>query len=602
MKTNFKQLLFSALAIIIMSSVSANHLTTGSKTSSIPSFNNAKAQQGPNMAITLKNMINDSPIINGEINVLFAYTSRAAIQAGGPGELKKNVDNGISLLNEALRNSNIGYTAVIIPRFVEVTSEDQPKNSTEVRGLLDELRKTDGKYSGVHKFRKDLQGDIVCLIFSGYTMGMADSHNGAIIAGQFMVCHYETFGGNWVFPHEFGHNLGAQHDPTKNSNGSNSPYNWKYGLNTYRTVSNNGGVAIPYFSEDRTVQYEIDGQMRNIKLGDRNYDNVKIMKQVAPLAAAMSDNLPSISVSGNAYPAKLVYPASAPMPSGSKQTTEVTNMRMDGNGIMYISYNSPSGGRFKLIDFKDGDGNSIDRFGYNPLLSSNKNEVSLPVVFEKNDYVKLQIDNDYFVEYKNGRFIKSNATASTSTNNNSGNNNGNTNTNSTSTSSNPKVVKDTAPTKPITNTTTSKNSEGLFNDGYYRITNQWQGEAYSIDLACSGEECQPFLSESVNSTGQKWRIKDVGNGIYTLSTKAKGEGLILECVNGENKNKPILKKESGYSGGAWKIIPVGNGYYRIQNLWLEGTSLDVINDGDNKKLQVAKTGEYSGQFWKITEL
>lgn len=179
-------------------------------------------------------------------------------------------------------------------------------------------------------------------------------------------------------------------------------------------------------------------------------------------------------------------------------------------------------------------------------------------------------------------------------------NNASANNTSTNTTTVPAT---TSNTKPTVSTGISTSSNNVFNENnYYRLTNAWLGEGMSLDLYCKGEVCEPRMSETVNSTGQKWKIKNVGNNTYVLSTKGKGESKILECFSGENQDKPLVKNGSGYSGGAWMITSAGDGYYRITNSWLNGKSLDIINDGKNDKIQVAKTGQYSGQFWKITEI
>lgn len=530
------------------------------------------------------------------VKIVFAYTKKAAIEVGGGvKELQNQVQNGVNLTNEGLRNSSVGTTIQIVPQFIEVDYMLEHDNNT-MGDLLNELQKKDGKFNKVHQYRQQLGGDILCLIYSGKGGGRAE------LNGDLMVASIGCFDSSYIFAHEFGHNLGATHEGGK-----------RFTSNGKRTISANGGVAIPYYSANRTVNY------KGVKyvLGDENKNNSATMRNNALAKSKIGENLPTVATSNKGLAAKIVDPSTAVV-DGAKEPYKFIDFTMTPQGKnIYVTFDyectlafaqkartesyvyqitpimangEPNNamGSFRT-GFNPGSQNETKTFKFNPKYPNYE--------MKEGSYVKLAYgtwnSDGSFTEKEVVKKLYIGGANSTGNNQSTGSN---------STSTNTTVIKNPTTTNPTTTTTTTSNSGGLFNDGYYRITNQWQGEAYSIDLACSGEECKPFLSESVNSTGQKWRIKNVGNGIYTLSTKAKGEGLILECVNGENKNKPLLKKESGYSGGAWKIIPVGNGYYRINNLWLEGTSLDVINDGNNKKLQVAKSGNYSGQFWKITEL
>ncbi len=140
-----------------------------------------------------------------------------------------------------------------------------------------------------------------------------------------------------------------------------------------------------------------------------------------------------------------------------------------------------------------------------------------------------------------------------------------------------------------------------FNDGYYRLTTQWQGEGKSLDVINDGVNNKLHLVNSANVTGQFWKITSLGNGYYRLTTQWQGENKSLDVVNDGTNNKLQLAATSNVSGQFWKITSVGNGFYRLTTKWLgEGKSLDIVNDGTNNKLKLADTDNVSGQFWKIT--
>ncbi|HMG14935.1 MAG TPA: hypothetical protein VK590_05790, partial [Saprospiraceae bacterium] len=239
-----------------------------------------------------------------EITVLFAYTTNAAFSAGGAANIKRNVDIGLKNLNDALKNSNVSYSVRAIDEFVEVEYNNTAADFSSVDQLLKELRKVDGKFNKVHQFRKQKQADIVCLIFGGYGMGYAD------LNGEMMVCNYEEgiFGGSYIFPHEFAHNLGATHEAAM-------LFDWKE-AGSRRTLEGNGAVAIPYFSEDRTITMDVAGAKRTFALGDASHDNAKTIRKNAPAKSKLGENLGNVAASNNALAAKLVNPLSVQAPQG----------------------------------------------------------------------------------------------------------------------------------------------------------------------------------------------------------------------------------------------------------------------------------------------
>lgn len=89
MSNNMKKYTFSLFLILFVTNLSqANNLYPPALYKSI----SKKIAENPN---------------GGDITVLFAYTKRAAIDIGGGAqEIKKQVDNGMELLNTSLKNSN----------------------------------------------------------------------------------------------------------------------------------------------------------------------------------------------------------------------------------------------------------------------------------------------------------------------------------------------------------------------------------------------------------------------------------------------------------------------------------------------------------------
>ena len=288
----------------------------------------------------VESKLSENPNAN-EITILFAYTKRAALDIGGGAPaIKKQVDYGLNLLNTSLRNSRIAYQAKAIAQFVEV---DMDEIAPDGRALLNELDKEDGKFCQVHKFRKEKQADIVCLIFEGEFIGVAQ------LNGDMMVCNFRTFGDSYVFAHEFGHNLGAVHS---NGNKEMGPsysrkHHIKYRGKWYGTVSNNGRIAIPYFSDDRTIDYEFEYQNKNdnykwkterktIRIGDIHYNNVEKINVQAPKTIMFGEKLGSLPSCSGGYTARLVDPSTQPTPPGAKAAFTFLDFTYDENSYKAI--------------------------------------------------------------------------------------------------------------------------------------------------------------------------------------------------------------------------------------------------------------------------
>jgi len=318
---------------------------------------------------------------NGEITILFAYTSQAACAAGGPAILKQNVDKGLRLLNEALTNSRIDYTVRAVPKFVEVDYENSVSSRDAVLGLLNELDKFTGVFNIVHHFRKKEKADMICLIFSGIGMGMAQ------LGGDKMVCHYSTFDESYVFPHEFGHNLGATHEAGKR---------FRLAGQDYRTVSNNGGEAIPYYSEDREIDYTIDDVVHSLQLGDAQHNNAQTMRDKANDMARRGENLRTVPLVGSAANARLVEPGSAPMPACTKEKVEIQQCFIGSDGVLTFNYISQDEVKIsaKLLDSS----NNITNVGFSTSLKPTASpfvskQSSTPIV---GDYYEVTIADETF--------------------------------------------------------------------------------------------------------------------------------------------------------------------------------------------------------------
>lgn len=140
-------------------------------------------------------------------------------------------------------------------------------------------------------------------------------------------------------------------------------------------------------------------------------------------------------------------------------------------------------------------------------------------------------------------------------------------------------------------------------NGYYRLTNQWQGSDKSLDIVNDGRNNQVQMAPTADVTGQKWILTPTGDGYYRLTTLWLGNNKSLDVVNDGNNNKLQMVTTGNVTGQKWKVTPLDSGYVRLTTKW-QGTdkSLDVVNDGKNNQLQLAKTGNFTGQKWKLNSV
>ncbi|MEM6966572.1 MAG: hypothetical protein AAF573_17540 [Bacteroidota bacterium] len=263
------------------------------------------------------------PTVAGEISILFAYTTKAATEVGGPKKIKQNAANGIRLLNEALANNGITYRAKMIPQFVHIKD-----NNTNTADVITEFNKSDGDYCAVHKYRKQLQADMVCLVFEG------GNTSKAMLGGAVMVVTAKgAWDGSYIFPHEFGHAMGCKHET------GFRVYDFGAKPYPYRTISANGGYSLPYFSQNKSVTHTTkDGVTKVIKIGDASHDNAAIIRQNAAAKSQLGENLPNLPNCRGRYPAELVNPDTEPNPPGTLTPFALQTFQWDKAGNVDFKY------------------------------------------------------------------------------------------------------------------------------------------------------------------------------------------------------------------------------------------------------------------------
>jgi hypothetical protein len=142
---------------------------------------------------------------------------------------------------------------------------------------------------------------------------------------------------------------------------------------------------------------------------------------------------------------------------------------------------------------------------------------------------------------------------------------------------------------------------GGFDDRYYyRLTNAYLGDAWSLDSTAS-DKLVPVMAKSSNSAGQYWKFTLWGNGCYRLSNVLLGAGHALDNYNA-GSHPPSMAIAGNVSGQCWHLTPEHDGYIRLTKDYLGNShSLDTYSDREHTPF-MAETGTATGQYWKLTRL
>jgi hypothetical protein len=191
---------------------------------------------------------------NTTLNVLAVYSSRSVTASS---DIVSEIQLAVTTSNTIYTNSGIPITLNLVGTQL---MSDYSETSRSYENVLNDLTGTsDGRMDTVHALRTALQADLVVYFTerSEYC-GLAWLYNRYPQYG-FSVVTRSCATSNMTFPHELGHNMGAEHDRYVVSDASSSAYNYGYVDTTarIRTVMayNDACVAlgfnctrVPYFS------------------------------------------------------------------------------------------------------------------------------------------------------------------------------------------------------------------------------------------------------------------------------------------------------------------------------------------------------------------
>jgi hypothetical protein len=227
---------------------------------------------------------------NPVVDVLVAYTPRAAAAAGGTSAARSLAALAVAVSNDSFAASGVNLRVNLLGTLATTA----PHVGYASAATLTALRTPgDGAYDNVHAARDTMGADLVSLFVAdgGANCGIAYYPKSA--TSGFSVVAQGCAVANLSFPHELGHNLGASHDRHVSSSG---PYPYGFGTvnvaGRWRTIMayNNrcaaAGVYCRRLARWSNPDQRYRGALLGVPIGQKNAaDNRSALNKTAATVA-----------------------------------------------------------------------------------------------------------------------------------------------------------------------------------------------------------------------------------------------------------------------------------------------------------------------------
>jgi hypothetical protein len=227
-------------------------------------------------------------------DVLVMYTPQARDAAGGTAGIQATAQAAVDAMNLSFTNSGVDAEGVLV--WTQLADyNDSANSSADLTWVRNDPQ--------VAALRNTVGADLVSLIAEnignscgrGYLM---TNPGPGFASSAFQVTARSCAVGNLSFAHEFGHNLGLDHNPENSTTPpANASFPWSFGHwhnGSYRTVlsyssqCNNGCTRRPYFSNPDVL---FNGLPTGV---EDERDNARSLEQTVPIAVDFRPRVPDL--------------------------------------------------------------------------------------------------------------------------------------------------------------------------------------------------------------------------------------------------------------------------------------------------------------------
>lgn len=230
-----------------------------------------------------------------------AMTGVAKIRVLGvySNEFAANVPDPMTRINNAISVTNLAYDRSGINIELELAYGYQLgfNNSSPTLPLLEQVQQGVGVFSNVETVRSKYYADMVAVLPYRASGGIAGI---AYIGGRskflaYSVSQFASWGGESIFAHEIGHNLGSGHERTSSNSNQGSPCDNQHTFEDYACGHGNGshGTIMSYLptSTWNTVfsnpDLDCNGEPCGVPAGQTNQaDNRRAFNESGPITEA----------------------------------------------------------------------------------------------------------------------------------------------------------------------------------------------------------------------------------------------------------------------------------------------------------------------------
>lgn len=239
----------------------------------------------------LQSGTNPSGGVTNTVDVIVVYTPEARSGAGGHNGIKAIAQAAVDAMNSSLSNSLVN-TEIVLLYAGEVDYNDSNNSSTD----LDWVQASSEVENLKNLYGADMTGLLVDNMSGSCGRGYVMRNPGYGFRDYAVqVTRVSCAVGNLSFAHEFGHNMGLEHNPENSSASSTiASYPWSFGhyhSGQYRTVMSysnpcTGGCTRRQYFSNPNVNYL--GLPTGI---DNERDNARTLELTSPISAAFRDRV-----------------------------------------------------------------------------------------------------------------------------------------------------------------------------------------------------------------------------------------------------------------------------------------------------------------------